>query len=125
MTRSARAWCQEMGIDTRSLSGVLYYLSQGVRVPEADRAAGVVTKTSRAGGEPFEWSTVLGGLFEVHSGATRPANAAVAVQHRGHWFWIADDDETTKSTFLLLTQLFALQAGEVEDVRPVLTLPVG
>jgi hypothetical protein len=43
----------------------------------------------------------------------------------GIWFYIADGDQTSKSTFLLLGNLFRLQAGDVEDVKPVLTLPVG
>jgi hypothetical protein len=49
----------------------------------------------------------------------------VVARHRGHWFYIADDDETSKSTFTLLNQLFALQSGDVEETKPVLTLPVG
>ena len=60
-----------------------------------------------------------------HTERSRPAGASVAVQHRGRWFYIDDVDQTTKSTFLLLGQLFTLQAGDVEEVKPVLTLPVG
>ena len=55
----------------------------------------------------------------------RPSDAAFAVRHRGRWFYIADGDQSTKSTFLLLGNLFTLQAGDVEDAKPVLTLPVG
>ena len=73
----------------------------------------------------FRWSPL--GLFEVRTsdGLLRPDGAAWAVRHRGRWFYIADDDQSTKSTFLLLNQLFTLQSGDVEETKPVLTLPVG
>jgi len=117
----------ELGIDTRSLAGVLYYLSNGVQVPPEDLESGAVTTTLDAGQEPFDWSTLLGGLFEVRTSDSlrRPSDAAFAVRHRGRWFYIADSDQTTKTTFLLLGNLFTLQTGDVEEVKPVLTLPVG
>jgi hypothetical protein len=116
-----------IGVASRSLMAVLYYLSNGVEVPPEDVAAGVVTKTVDANGAPFDWTRVLGKLFAVHSsdGMRRPKGAALAIRHRDHWFYIADDDQTTKSTFLLLGELFTLQAGDVEELKPVLTLPVG
>ena len=115
----------ELAIDTRSLMGVLYYLSNGVEPPREHERAGLVTVTVDENGVPFSWSSVLGGLFRVQSSAWPPRNAAVAVRHRGYWFYIAAADETSKSTFLLLEQLFSLQAGDVEEQKPVLTLPVG
>ncbi len=115
----------QLAFNTRSLMGVLYYLSNGVEPPEAHERANLVTVTRYADGMPFDWSEVLEDLFRVHSSAMPPRKAAVAVRHRGYWFYIADDDETSKSTFLLLEQLFTLTAGEVETQKPTLTLPVG
>ncbi|MBN1345905.1 MAG: hypothetical protein JXQ73_24660 [Phycisphaerae bacterium] len=115
----------ELAVDTRSLMGVMYYLSNGVEPPPAHQKAGLVTVTVDADGMPIDWSDVLEDLFRVRSSPHRPRNAAVAVRHRGYWFYVADDDETSKSTFLLLQQLFSLQAGDVEAQKPVLTLPVG
>lgn len=112
-------------VDTRSLTGILYYLSNGVRAPAAHENAGLVTRTVDAQGNDFDWSDVLDDLFMVRSSTRKPSNAAVSVRHRGYWFYIRDDDETSKSTFLLLNQIFALQAGGVEKTKPVLTLPVG
>jgi hypothetical protein len=116
-----------IGIDTRSLMGVLYYISNGVEVPEEDLASGVVSRTVDAEGNPFEWSSLLGGLFAVRSSEDRrrPPGAALAIQHRGHWFFIPDDDLSSRSTFLLLGELFTLLSGDVGEARPVLTLPVG
>jgi hypothetical protein len=110
---------------TRSLMGVLFYVSQGVVVPPEDQAAGRVTVTRAVDGAPFDWLEVTGDLLHVRASRTRPADAYVAIHYRGAWFYIADNDLGSKSTFALLTQLFALQGGEVRSSGPVLTLPVG
>lgn len=115
----------EIAVDTRSLMGVLYYLSNGVEAPEKHIAAGIVTRTTRDSGASFDWKELLGDLLTVHSSRDRPKNAAIAVEYRGYWFYVADDDQTTKTTFMLLSELFALQAGEVSQDKPVLTLSVG
>ncbi len=109
----------------RSLMGILFFLSQGIEVPEAHREAGIVTTTRDLAGNPFDWSQVTGDLLRVRCQRARPAGAAVAVLYRGRWFFIDDADLKSKSTFSLLAQLFALQAGEAETATPVLTLGVG
>ncbi len=114
-----------IGLDARSLMGVLYYLSQNVDVPEDHLEEGLATQTRFADGSAFDWSDVLGELLHVHTSRFKPNGAAVAVKHRGRWFYIKDDDENSKSTFSLLGQLFMLQTGEVNKTDPVLTLPVG
>ncbi len=115
----------DVAIDTRSLTGVLFYLSNAVQSPPKHKERGLVTTTVDANGAPFDWSDLLGEFFHVYSSRTRPDNAAVAVRHRNFWFYIRDDDTTSKSTFMFVLQLFALLAGDVEKVKPVLTLPVG
>lgn len=112
-------------LDTRSLQGVLYFLSHGVRPTDRHLERGTVTRTAHPDGRDFDWHTLLVGLFRIESGSGPPTDAAVAARHRGAWFWIADDDETSKSTFLLLRHLFALQSGDQPTVEPVLTLPLG
>lgn len=109
---------------TRSVMAAMFYLSQGVNVPVRDRELGRVTTTVTDSGEPFEWSDLLGGLFAVRESEDEPDNAYAKVWYRGRWFYIDDSDRTSKSTFSLLTQLLALQAGEFESRGPVLTLPV-
>jgi hypothetical protein len=115
----------KVSIDTRSLMGVLYYLSNAVRVPAEDMDAGPVTRTVDADGSPYDWAELLGGLFVVHYSKGRPSNAAVKVRYRGKWFYIADDDENSLSTFALLNHLASLTSGERRGPAPVLTLPVG
>ena len=114
-----------IALQTRSLNGVLYYLAHGVEVPDTHRNLGLVTRTSHADGRAFDWSELMSGLFTIGVADSRPDLAAVSVPYRDYWFYISDTDLSTKSTFSLLTQLFELQAGGSESMRPVLTIPVG
>jgi hypothetical protein len=115
----------EVGLRCRSLLGVLYFLSQSVEVPAPDVKAGRVTVTKDDQGQPFDWSKVTGRVMAIHSQKERPENASVAVQHRGWWFYVADDDPSAKTTFSLLNILFSLQAASGQGKSPLLTLPVG
>ena len=114
-----------LAVRTRSMMGILFYLSHNAEVPPPHQAAGLVTQTQSAEGKVFDWNEVTGGLFRVRSSTSRPANAFVAVPYRGAWFYIADNDLESKSTFMLLTQLFNLQAGQIKTVAPALTIGVG
>lgn len=114
-----------IAIETRSYSAILFFMSQSVEVPSRDEDEGRVTVTRDESGEPFDWSMVTGEMMRIQSSESRPNNAAVAVRYRGSWFYIDDSDLDSKSTFVLLSQLSALQSGRVEGAAPVLTLPVG
>ncbi|MBC2604021.1 hypothetical protein [Puniceicoccus vermicola] len=111
-------------INTRSLLGVLFFLSQGVNVPEKDVESGKVTKTLYDDGTVFDWNEPLDGLFRVESSNSEPDNASTAVRYRGTWFYIKDDDLLSKATFMLLSQMFALRTGDAQGQTPVLTIPV-
>jgi hypothetical protein len=115
----------EVGIRCRSLLGELYFLSQSVELPAPDVRARLATVTKDDNGQPFDWSKVTGKVMTIHSQKERPRNAYVAVQHRGWWFYIADDDQNSKTTFSLLNILFSLQAATGKGKAPLLTLPVG
>jgi hypothetical protein len=105
---------ESLSVETRSLLGILFFLSQSVEVPEGDRLTGKVTVTRDETGAPFDWQNVTGDLLRIQSTPTVPVHAAVAVQYRGSWFYIDDADLGSKSTFSLLSQLFALQAGKID-----------
>lgn len=118
---------QRTSIDVapRSLLGTLFYLSQAIEVPAKHRERGFVSTTLDAEGKPFNWTRVTGDLLRVHSRKTRPRNVAVAVRYKGYWYYVDNSDLPSKSTFTLLGQLFAFQAGGEVSAAPVLTLPVG
>ncbi len=115
----------QIALRSRSISGLLFYLSQNVEVPQEDIAKGLVAQTVAKSGERFDWAqTPAGGLFKVNVSDSYPDNAFLAVNYRDHWFYIADNDLTSKASFMLLIQLFDLQAGQTTSSGPTLTLPV-
>ena len=114
-----------LAVRTRSMMGVLFYLSHNTQVPAADEQGGLVTITKSAGGGRFDWNLVTGNLLKVDSAAQRPPGSFVAVQHRGAWFYIRNNDLESKSSFMLISQLFNLQAGQIKTVAPALTIGVG
>jgi hypothetical protein len=108
----------------RSLMGSLFYVSQGVEVPPEHEHLDLVTVSVDDKENRFDWKQVTGELMRIKSSERQPRNAYVAIYYRDTWFYIDDSDLTSKSTFSLLMQLFALQAGEVKSTAPILTLPV-
>lgn len=116
---------QNIRIKTRSLLGIMYYLSQGIEIPVRHQEQGIVTITHDASGRVFDWDNITGDLFKIRSADGRPSSAIIAVKHRGTWFYIDDADLSSKSTFSLLAQIFSLQAGGGTGGGLLLTLPVG
>jgi len=115
----------ELRIRPRSIMSVLFYMSQHVDTPVEDIESGLVTVTKTEQGKPFVWGeTPAGGFFHVQVSKDFPETAFLAIPYRGYWFYIADNDLQSKSTFMLLTQLFDLQSGQSKYAGPTLTLPV-
>jgi hypothetical protein len=115
----------DLALNTRSVLGIMYYASKAVQVPEEHLADGSAKLTLDDQGEPFDWNELIGDLFVIQSSKSAPGNAAIRVNHRGYWFYIADDDHASKSTFSLLLALSSLASVPVDAAKPVLTLPVG
>jgi len=114
-----------ISIRSRSLMSIFFYLSHHVDAPTIHKTAGLVTVTQKPDGSEFDWGKTAGGrLFHIRQSETKPDMAFAAIPYRGQWFYVADNDLESKSTFMLLTQLFRLQAGAAKSVGPTLTLPV-
>lgn len=115
----------KIAMRTRSIASILFYLSHSIEVPKAHVDEGLVTVTESNKGVPFDWSKTPAGKFlNIKVSEDYPDKAFLAVPYRNHWFYISDNDLNSKSTFLLLTQLFDLQAGQTNYSPPTLTLPV-
>jgi hypothetical protein len=117
----------ELRITTRSTAQVLYYLSNGVEVPEEHLACGSARATSDAEGTPMDGRELTRGLFEVHAcqGHKPPASAYVAIKYRGYWYYIDDRDQASKATLSLVLQLMRLDFNNDRPAAPFLTLPIG
>lgn len=114
-----------LGLMTRSLLGTMYYLSLGVEVPPKDLAAGTVALTLNEDGSLFDWHHVIGDLLTINWSYNRPQTSYLAVPYRGYWFYIDDSDVNSKRTFVLLQQIYNLQAKQQEKESPLLTIPLG
>jgi hypothetical protein len=116
---------ETMALATRSLFSSMFFLSQGVDVPEADAAQGFVSRSSIVAGGPFDQAGTGESLFRVHTSAEEPDHAAVKVFYRGSWFYIADNDASSKVTFALVSMMMMLQSGNTAKITPLITIPVG
>lgn len=114
-----------VAIRTRSLMSIFFLLSHQVDSPPEHKAEGLVTITRQPNGAEFDWNQSMGAaLFKIRHSWLSPDNAFLAIPYRDHWFYIADNDLESKSTFMLLTQLFRLQAGSAKSITPALTIPL-
>ena len=118
---------QTISVVTRSLWGILFYVSHAVQVPAEHLKAGLAPAATLPGGRIFDWNTMTGDLITIRSSREPPENAEIMVPYRDYWYYIADNDIQSKATFMLVTLLGTLQAGTGTDDSggPVLTLPVG
>ncbi len=114
-----------LGILTRSLLGTMYFLSQTVDVPPEDIGGGVVDIVRDDDGIPFDWKKIFGNLFKVKSSYSCPIDSYLSVSYRGKWFYIDDSDVESKRTFVLLQQIYNLQARVQDSEGPLLTIPIG
>ncbi|MEZ6140820.1 MAG: hypothetical protein R3B84_09635 [Zavarzinella sp.] len=112
--------------NTRSPLQVYYFLTNAVAVPPEHLAAGLVPKTAQEDSNP----QLTAGLLQVQSccGKKRPENAYIAIEYRGYWYYIVDSDLTSKTTFMLMLQMWRLDLKR--DIpggggAPALTLTVG
>ena len=127
LTDSETGSGSEVKVRTRSLFGIMHYLSQNVKVPDRDREIVKISKIKdgEGCGEEGEkrdgWDcSPAGQRFEIISSDTQPqlicSNpqaggdcASVFARHNGHWFYIDAKDHNSKATFALLTKLFEIQ----------------
>ena len=108
----------QLAVVSRSMLQILGAFSTYVVVPDEDLAAQRVMP-------PFEnipASDQRQGV-RIHSGKDKPDDAFTAVQYRGHWFWIADDDWQTKRALSTIVFLFTLAETGASDKLPLITIP--
>ena len=102
-----------IGLTTRSVLGTMKYLSGAVDVPPSHNNLVRSIEDSPQS------------MLNVRVSSEPVEDAFLSVEHRGHWFYVADDDVDSKRTLGLLTSLarLTITAGGADNV-PVLTLPV-
>jgi hypothetical protein len=105
-------------IRTRSVLGVMAWLSRGVVAPPLHIEHGLVARRDELSELVEQW------LVVQHAGAA-PPSAWLAVPYRGYWFYIDSRDLNSRRTLGLLSSLIRLEisAGGAQNV-PVLTVPL-
>lgn len=110
----------ELAIQTRSLLGTMYALSQYVEAPAEHLKSGEIMNpyTSEDGVTQEPWLRVM------HSRVPVP-DAMAQIYYRGYWFYVPRTDWFSKRTFALLTYLFSLQASGASSQAPMVTVQAG
>ncbi len=103
-----------ISIETRSLMDLMRLAAASIELPPD--AAAVAVHYPEVG--------PAGKSIHIHSAATRPAQARVAVEYRGRWYYIENDDDAGKQWFMMLQLLASAQIPSTTDTVPLLTIPV-
>ncbi len=113
-------------LGTRSMLGVLFFLSNSVQAPPEHVEQGLVERTKiRGTDKPFDWSNVTRSVMTIKTSPRKPLRAYVAIRYRDNWFYVDDADRNSKATFALLHYLISLQSNGGNGRTPLLTLPAG
>jgi hypothetical protein len=102
-----------IALETRSLLDLMRLAAASIEL-EGEAAAGALRFPARG---------PAARAVRIHTATERPALARVAVEYRGRWYFVADDDNFSKQWFSML-QLLAGSQTPGAGVGPVLTVPV-
>ena len=107
-----------IAMSTRSTFDVIEILSAAIEIPQEHASAGLARNYPTPG--------LPGKDIHIHASMDKPERAAVAVKHRGYWFYIDDADMHTKLFYLMVRTLWtvSIAAGSDQSAAPVLTIPV-
>jgi hypothetical protein len=110
----------EIDMKTRSMLEIMLEFAATVQVPEADVAEG----KAGPGAVSSRPAEALGGPpMRILVGDLAPKDASVAVQYNNRWFWIADTDIQSKTTFGIVMLLFSISETGIKGGAPVVTIP--
>jgi hypothetical protein len=112
---------RELAVLSRSMAEILIELAGGVVVPEAHITAHRTVPSVRRedADNPRDRP-----LVRILSGTSAPPEAFASVHYRDTWYWIDDNDFSSKRVFTLLMLFFSLAETGVTPQVPALTLPV-
>lgn len=108
-----------IAISTRSTFGIIEILRAAIEIPKEHANAGIAINYPVPG--------LAGKNIRIHSSKDKPKGAAVAVKHRGYWFYIDDSDMHTKLYYVTVRTLWSVSIAAASDQSsaPILTIPVG
>ena len=116
---AAAASSTEIAVVTRSLIQLMQGLAIQVDVP----AEHVTQGRAVPGWESASAMPDATRLIRIHSSKSKHQDAAVAIDYRGHSFWIDDRDLKSKRTFSFMMMMFALANTGQKENLPLITIP--
>ena len=107
-----------IAISTRSTYDLIEILRAAIEIPQEHAESGLARNYPALG--------LAGRGIHVHTSKGKPKRAAVAVKHRGFWFYIDETDMVTKLFYDMVRTLWSVSIAAAADQKaaPVLTLPV-
>jgi hypothetical protein len=108
----------EIRVYTRSLFEILDSLAGRIEVPDGDVAAGRTYPTGPAPASTIPTLLVKHQYFS-------PDGAFAAVEYRGTWYWVDDNDYASKRVFTGLMLLLNVVQKTGQPQLPVITIPTG
>jgi hypothetical protein len=107
-----------IAMSTRSTFDLIEILRAAIEIPQEHADAGLAVNYPAAG--------LAGKDILIHASKDKPERAAIAVKHRGYWFYIDETDMRTKLFYDLVRTLWSVSISAASDQRaaPVLTIPV-
>lgn len=108
-------------LSTRSVLATMAYLSQSVSVPSRHVDSGIVA----GNGVRPEGPSGIDDLLRIRVQADKPTQAGLAVPFKGFWFYLREDDISSRRTLGVLNSMVRLKIqATASQNKPVLTLPV-
>ena len=107
-----------VAISTRSTFDLIEILRAAIEIPQEHAGAGLAIRYPKRG--------LAGENLCIYTSKDEPVRAAVAVKHRGYWFYIHESDMRTKLYYLMIRTLWSVSiaAASEQKAAPVLTIPV-
>jgi len=107
-----------IAISTRSTYDLIEILRAAIEIPPEHTSDGLAIKYPTPG--------LAGKDLRIYASKDKPKRTAVAVKHRGYWFYIDDADMQTKLFYVMVRTLWSTSIAAAADQKaaPVLTIPV-
>jgi hypothetical protein len=104
----------ELAVSSRSMLQILAAFAGYVEVPESHLKEHGLIAMNTTDQKP---------AIRVRSSHEKPLDAFCAVQYRGHWFWIANEDWQTKRALTAVVFFFTLAETGDAGKLPMVTIP--
>lgn len=110
----------------RSYFNIINYLARNVDTPKVDNKYAESASYSSATlvDSSINWTPYSNNLLHVLTSTSEPSRAVAKTEYNNNWYYIAENDQVSKATMVILKLIYSLQMGEVDANLPVITIPV-